>query len=175
MKINYILENSFVQGPGNRFTIWVQGCSIHCDGCKNKDTWDFNKGTEYSVLALIEKIKSSKAKGLTLTGGEPLNQYNDVLNLVKQLYLLKNIFLCTGYTLNHVKKHNSEILNYIDIICSGPFEKKQICSGFWKGSANQQVIALTKKGKELLKQQIIKKEFRINKHTGQILTTGFTQ
>jgi anaerobic ribonucleoside-triphosphate reductase activating protein len=176
MRINYILEKSFVQGPGERFCIWVQGCSIHCNGCKNIDTWDPRGGKECRVFDLVNKIKNSTSTGITISGGEPLDQFKETLELVKNIKLNtdKNIFLCTGYTTETVNKKFKEILSFLDIICTGPFDKNKICSGFLKGSINQEVIGITKIGKELLTKNVLKKEIRINKKTGERILTGFS-
>ena len=176
IKLNEILETSKVQGPGERFTIWVQGCSIHCNGCRNKDTWDPCKGKEFEVSELTSKILYSPNKGLSISGGEPLDQFESILEIVKKVFGKKNIFLCSGYTFEQIKKDpiKKEILNYIDIICAGPFVIEELCTSQWKGSKNQEVIYLTEIGKELLNLPIYKKEYRINKTTGKTLVTGFS-
>ena len=176
LNVNYILENSKVQGPGNRLAIWVQGCSIHCIGCKNVDTWPIEKRTLISVNDLIEQVKKSESTGLTITGGEPLDQLEAVLELTKGIFDFKDIFLCSGYTFESIKKDSEkkEILSSIDIICSGPFDHLKVCQSEWKGSSNQEVIYLTERGKTLLNLPIYKREIRINKKTGNMLVTGFS-
>lgn len=176
IKLNEIVETSKVQGPGERFAIWVQGCSIHCKGCRNFDTWDPNKGKELEVSELITQILKSHNKGLSISGGEPLDQFQSVLEIVKNVFGKKNIFLCSGYTFNQIKTDTikKEILNYIDVICSGPFIIEELCHSEWKGSKNQEVIYLTETGKELLNLPVYKKEYRINKFSGKTLITGFS-
>jgi anaerobic ribonucleoside-triphosphate reductase activating protein len=176
LKVNHILDSSSVQGPGKRFTVWVQGCSLHCHGCQNTDTWDFSLGTSILVQDLVEKIKISKVDGLTITGGEPLDQFKSTLELVQKTIKFKNIFLCTGYKFNLIIGHDvfHEILDYVDIICSGPFDESKICRSKWKGSDNQEVRYITDRGKELLKLPVYKTEYRIDKTTGNTLVTGFT-
>jgi anaerobic ribonucleoside-triphosphate reductase activating protein len=174
LKINYILEKSKVQGPGNRFTIWVQGCSIRCPGCNNKDTWDFNAGKWVDVDQLSTQIIKSNVDGLTLSGGEPLEQFPAVFRLVKKVFEFKNIFLCSGYLFKYIKSNYKEILDFVDIICAGPFDATKICQSQWKGSENQQVIYLTDRGKTIQNLPIYKKEYRINKRTGEIILTGFS-
>jgi len=176
IKINHILESSSVQGPGKRFTIWVQGCSLHCSGCQNIDTWDFNLGTSILIEDLVEKIKLSEPKGLTITGGEPLDQFKATFELVQKLFDFKNIFLCTGYKLDTIVRHHifHKILDYVDIVCAGPFDESKVCKSKWKGSENQEVRYLTDRGKELLKLPVYKTEYRIDKKTGNTLITGFS-
>jgi len=71
LRINRIIKDSKVNGPGKRYTIWVQGCSIHCNGCSNTDTWNPEQGTEFKIKDLVEDIQQQKIDGITLTGGEP--------------------------------------------------------------------------------------------------------
>jgi anaerobic ribonucleoside-triphosphate reductase activating protein len=176
LKVNHILESSSVQGPGKRFTIWVQGCSLHCHGCQNIDTWDFDLGTSILVQDLVERVKTAKVDGLTITGGEPLDQFKPTFELAQKNFKLTSVFLCTGYNFKQIIGHNIfyEILNYVDIVCSGPFDESKICRSQWKGSSNQEVKYLTERGKELLKLPVYKTEYRIDKTTGNTLVTGFT-
>jgi anaerobic ribonucleoside-triphosphate reductase activating protein len=174
LKINYILQNSKVQGPGNRFTIWVQGCSLHCSGCSNTDTWPFDAGRPVDINQLSTHIIESGADGLTLTGGEPLDQFDPVLKLVQKVFKFKNIFLCSGYNYRIIQKKYKEILGFIDILCAGPFDENQVCQSKWKGSSNQQIIYLTQRGKLVKDLPVYKREYRINKHTGETLLTGFS-
>jgi anaerobic ribonucleoside-triphosphate reductase activating protein len=174
LRVNHILESSKVQGPGERITIWVQGCSIHCPGCNNKDTWDINGGDEIEVNELLDRVLSSDSAGLTISGGEPLDQLDATLELVKGVFDFKSVFLCSGYTFENIKLNKKEILSYIDILCSGPFDQTQKCQSEWKGSSNQEVIYLTERGKNLLNLPVFKTEYRINKKTGETLVTGFT-
>src|SRR5271157_1594612 len=174
LKANHILESSKVQGPGERMIIWVQGCSIHCPGCNNKDTWAIDGGEETEVKELIDRVLVSKSEGLTISGGEPLDQLDPVLELVKGVFSFKNVFLCSGYTFQNIKLNKKQILSFIDIICSGPFDQTQKCQSEWKGSSNQEVIYLTERGKNLLNLPVFRTEYRINKKTGETLVTGFT-
>jgi len=177
LKINYTLETSKVQGPGTRFTVWVQGCSIHCQGCQNKDTWDFDSGESISIDFLATQIKNSPSPGLTITGGEPLDQLDAVYSLISKVNQYKDIFLCSGYTLKQIidDPYKKKILGCIDMICAGPFDKSQICSSEWKGSRNQEIACFTKRAIELRRiYKPLKTEYRINKRTGQVLVTGFT-
>ena len=77
-----------VDGPGIRFVIFMQGCSLKCKYCHNRDTWDLCGGTEYTleeILAKIEKYKNyfmPSGGGVTISGGEPLLQLNFLLELL---------------------------------------------------------------------------------------------
>ena len=67
--------DSFVDGPGIRMVLWTQGCPHHCEGCHNPQTHDPQKGTKFSIDALISQIQNEPLQsGLTLSGGEPFLQ-----------------------------------------------------------------------------------------------------
>lgn len=177
LKVNYIGKHLHAQGPGTRYTIWVQGCSIHCPGCMNTDTWDPAAGEDYDVQDLAENILSMEGiDGITITGGEPLDQYEAVYELCSALFDKMCVFLTTGYKLiegSHIGKMRiQEIIPVVDILCVGPFEADKICSDGWRGSSNQSVLFLTDRGKSQRNFQIISKEVIIF-DDGQVIKTGF--
>lgn len=78
-KVHSIQSMGTLDGPGVRFTVFVQGCSLRCGCCHNPDTWEMSAGTEYSPKQIIEKTKRFKEYfgekgGITFSGGEPLLQ-----------------------------------------------------------------------------------------------------
>jgi anaerobic ribonucleoside-triphosphate reductase activating protein len=177
LRVNYIGPVMLAQGPGKRYTIWVQGCSIHCPGCSNTDTWSFTGGKKMSVQDIAAEIHKGYANldidGVTITGGEPLDQFRTVLDLCRNVRPIP-LFLTTGYTMNQIRQREMEaILDVLDIICVGPFDQAQVCSGEYKGSANQEVIALTDVGKEQLRWPKVLKEIHIST-SGDALESGFT-
>ena len=88
-----------VDGPGIRFVIFMQGCHLKCKYCQNRDTWDINMGTEYTVEEVVNKVLRyknyivSSGGGVTVSGGEPLLQQDFVLALFKELKM-HNISTC---------------------------------------------------------------------------------
>jgi anaerobic ribonucleoside-triphosphate reductase activating protein len=179
LRVNYIGKKLRAQGPGTRYTIWVQGCSIHCPGCSNTDTWDFSGGIEYDVQDLIKDILSTEGiDGISITGGEPLDQYKAVYELCKGVFDYTSVFLTTGYSslsLSPATEHcyHLALLTVLDIVSIGPFEQDEICNKGWKGSSNQKVIHLTERGIKLEDLPVVKKEFIISRKGGQIIKTGF--
>jgi anaerobic ribonucleoside-triphosphate reductase activating protein len=185
LKVNFILSRSKANGPGMRYTIWVQGCSIHCPGCSNTDTWDPEKGIDWNIDDLLKDIELNRPlDGITITGGEPLDQFGAVSTFLKKLsprLFLNQInvssfsaFLTTGYTEKQIRdRGQSEIFNLVDILCTGPFEKDKICSGEWKGSSNQEILYLTATGQKQSQLPVILKEIHIGS-SGQSLETGFS-
>ncbi len=148
MKISGIIEESIVDGPGIRFVIFFQGCTHNCYKCHNPETHDINKGKEMSVDEIINKIKNVPlTDGVTLSGGDPLMQIDDCLELCKKIKkeLNLNIIVYTGYTYEQIikmtKPQYKELFNYIDYLIDGPFIYDLLdLSLKYKGSSNQRII-----------------------------------
>ena len=85
-----------VDGPGLRFILFMQGCSLRCKFCHNRDSWDGKVGNEYSVDEIFNKIVRYKNYftvsngGVTISGGEPLLQADFVLELIKKIAMRGN-------------------------------------------------------------------------------------
>jgi anaerobic ribonucleoside-triphosphate reductase activating protein len=140
-----------VEGPGKRFCLWVQGCSIRCEGCGVPWTWAKDNGTTISVEELFEEIKISKLKndieGVTFLGGEPFDQAEALGKLalmVKKIGL--SIMVFSGYHYEDLQKREEclNLLNTADLLIDGPFVKERLdLSRPWVGSANQRYHFLT--------------------------------
>ena len=158
--MNYlkIVPQSTHSGPGIRVTLYVSGCRNHCPGCQNPETWCFTAGkafgpeTEQELLKLLAKPYIA---GLTLCGGEPLEEENQIglinfLYLVKKTYSNKTIWCYTGYEWEDLmvggKKNigiTSALLSYLDVLITGRYieEQKDITNNnLYRGSKNQRVI-----------------------------------
>lgn len=142
-------------GLGCRATLWVAGCSHHCKGCHNKQTWSFKGGrlfTDKDKENLFNVLDKEYIKGLTLSGGDPMDNFEEILELVKEVkekFPLKDIWLYTGYTLEEIRnnKSMSEIIPYIDYLVDGRFEKdKRDLSLKFRGSTNQIIWVKDKEG-----------------------------
>ncbi len=127
MNIAHLEEYSFIYGPGCRYVIWVQGCSIRCNGCWNEEMWNFETKQKFSVNELINRILKEKEfiEGVTILGGEPFNQYNELFELSKQIFENKlSLILYTGYEKKELENKNYlVILNYADILISGRYNE----------------------------------------------------
>lgn len=161
MKFIKIKDNDIANGVGITMSLWTQGCPHHCKGCFNMETWDFNKGKEFTELDLkyiFDNInKNDIHRDLSILGGEPLCPQNieGVINLCKEfkkIYPNKKIYIWTGYTLEEFNDTQKSILKYIDVIVDGKFiEEKRNLSLKLRGSENQRVINV----KETLKNKKI--------------------
>lgn len=146
MNVAHIEEKSFIYGPGCRFVIWVQGCSIHCKGCWNSQMWSFEKNVEYSVSELLSLIEAEKVEGITILGGEPLDQLEDVYTLCAECQkrgLSTMVF--TGYELSEIdNSEKSKIKSVADILIVGRYDERQrTIDNQWIGSTNQHVLFMT--------------------------------
>lgn len=145
-------------GEGIRVALFVSGCTNCCEGCFNKDTWDFNYGksyTEETTNFIVEELKKSFYEGLTILGGEPFELCNQgevlkLINKVKEEVPEKNIWMYTGFTYNvdliaggrrYIPNVTEQILNQIDVLVDGKFilEQKDLRLLF-RGSSNQRII-----------------------------------
>lgn len=164
LRILNITSPDINNGNGVRATLWVAGCSHHCDGCQNKWTWNHNQGREFGEWVfseLKEALDKEYISGLTLSGGDPLTQDIDALKSLTEIiawfrekYPTKNIWLYTGYNIDYFNVINPEknqdnevyktcinILKSVDVVVDGPFvkEQKDLTIGF-RGSRNQRII-----------------------------------
>ena len=144
-------------GPGVRTSLFVSGCRVHCPGCFNTMTWDFLNGEPFDEAAqrqVLESLAPDYVHGLTLLGGEPMEEENQrallpFLTLVRQTYPNKTIWCFSGYTLDIIcdgPKHceaTDEFLSLIDVLVDGPYIDALHSAGLrFKGSANQRIIDL---------------------------------
>lgn len=145
MKFQTITYPDVGNGVGCRVVLWIQGCTHHCRNCQNPQTWDFHKGRNFTKEykeKLFNILSLPYIKGLTLSGGDPLDSFEDTLSLVKEIKEMfpdKDIWLYTGYTFEEILKSNkSDILPFIDYIVDGTYkeELKDTTLAF-RGSSNQ--------------------------------------
>lgn len=149
IRISGTANDSIVDGPGLRFTIFVQGCPHHCEGCHNPQTHDFMAGKDSTTEELLEKILANPLlDGVTFSGGEPFSQAKPLYFLGKELIEKKyTIITYTGYTfeylLDNANNENfyKELLSISDYLVDGKFEmdKKSYLLKF-KGSTNQRIL-----------------------------------
>lgn len=147
LRIAGITKDSVVNGIGIRDVIFVQGCGHRCKGCHNPQTWDYEGGLEMSVDELVDFLKSS-SNPITISGGEPLNQFNDIYELMQNINKDsgKRFWMYTGYKYEDIPLFMRErLVKYVDVLVDGPYEedKKDLRLPF-KGSANQRLIDLPK-------------------------------
>lgn len=158
MRLIKVYHADFQNGTGMREVLFFSGCSIHCPGCFNKETWNpdmkgSSEWTESNWEELKKELSKSWISGVTLTGGDPFSPWNrnDICALVKRIKKEipgKDIWVYSGYswdTLVDAEDSRTEALEYIDVLCEGPFiETQKSPSKLWVGSENQRVIDVSK-------------------------------
>ena len=170
MRYSNINSCECTNGLGWGVSLFTQGCPIHCKGCFNPETWDFNGGkpvTEKVESELYQLMKPDYITRFSLLGGEPLikdnlKQLNHILCTMKSNWPDKKIWIWTGYTWEQLqerrKKDFPDLLfvtfKYADVLVAGPFiqEEKDLTLK-WRGSRNQEIIDLQetiKQGKKVL-------------------------
>ena len=153
MNYHDINHCDMLNGNGIRVSLWTAGCSVHCEECQNQQTWDFNSGIpfdENALQELYEALNKPYIKGLTLTGGNPIDNASDILYIcktVKEKFPTKDIWLYSGYTFEQIQEMVGAkyVLEYIDVLVDGPYMKdKRDITLHWIGSKNQHVIDVKK-------------------------------
>ena len=152
-----IKKCDIANGEGVRVSLFVSGCTHHCPGCFNRDTWDFRYGKEYTEQTqkeIIDALAPEYISGLSLLGGEPFEPQNQevlvgLLRQTKEKYPHKDVWCYSGYLLDEELLKDSrarcaytdEMLSMIDVLVDGRFveELKDIRLDF-RGSSNQRVI-----------------------------------
>ena len=149
LRIAGIENDSIVDGPGIRMTIFVQGCPHACEGCHNPQTWDFHGGMDMSIDAIMARVCSNPLlDGVTFSGGEPFCQAKPLAELGKRIKDMGlGLITYTGYVYEYLISHANEdngymeLLKVTDILIDGPFvlSKKSLELDF-RGSSNQRII-----------------------------------
>ncbi|MDH5560092.1 MAG: radical SAM protein [Deltaproteobacteria bacterium] len=159
LRINRIIDSCEVLGPGKRLVVSLQGCLLDCPGCIVPETRHFNRGQLMTPLEIFDYINNIKdIQGITLTGGEPMDQAEALVELV---YLIKSqtqltIFTYTGYTLEKIIRWKNpfqlELIMASDILCDGPylrnFADREL---LWRGSSNQRIFVFSSELKDQTK------------------------
>lgn len=148
LNLGLYLKKTYAEGPGARFALWTQGCSLHCKHCCNPELLKFEGGQQYSIEALMELILQSKdIEGVSILGGEPLDQTAAIIALCKEIQNNHlSTMLYTGYTVIEIENHPEmkKILDYIDLLVDGRYEHSLAdTKRRWIGSTNQQLHFLT--------------------------------
>ncbi|WP_405413930.1 4Fe-4S single cluster domain-containing protein [Maribacter sp. Asnod1-A12] len=136
-------------GPGKRIGIWLQGCSIHCEGCISMDTWQFNiNKVAINDLKQVLKAWLPQCDGITITGGEPFDQEIALIELLVFLNSFnKNILVYSGYPFDVLKEKELVQNGLIDVLISEPYDHSESQTKRLLGSDNQKVHFLTALGK----------------------------
>lgn len=172
MNIGQIYKADCANGTGIRVSLFVSGCTIHCNGCFNAQTWNFDFGVPYDQEIenrILAELAKDFYEGITILGGEPFEESNqrELVKLIRRIRLelpAKNVWMFSGYVYDRDliaggKRHidvTDEILDSIDVLVDGPFVigQKNLMLKF-RGSENQRIIdmkATQREGRVVLKE-----------------------
>ncbi len=158
MKIAKVKYNDISNGNGIRTSVFVSGCTHGCEGCFNREAFDFSYGelyTEELKQKVIESLRPKHIEGLTLLGGEPMHLRNigvtlDLIDGVRKEYgNTKTIWVYTGYTYEELQTFRDlsveAVFWNIDYMVDGKFVQALYSPTLrFRGSANQRVIDMIK-------------------------------
>lgn len=167
IRVAGIQNDSIVDGPGFRLTIFLQGCSHHCYKCQNPQTWDYSKGKFMTFHQIAQKFKENPMlQGITLSGGDPFAQAGKASRLIKYIKQISeqnnreiDVVTYTGYTLDelidiinvtypdpditHQARTYKELMEQTDYIVDGKFDyTKKSMSCKFRGSTNQRFLKI---------------------------------
>ncbi len=140
-----ILEDTTVDGPGFRTSIYAAGCTNACPGCHNPNSWDIRNGHMMSTDEILERVLADKFADVTFSGGDPMFQPEGFTELARAIKAQsnKNIWCYSGYLYENIllNKRQAALLPYIDILVDGPFVQKLYDEAlYFRGSSNQRLI-----------------------------------
>nr|WP_241266526.1 4Fe-4S single cluster domain-containing protein [Streptomyces scabichelini] len=144
MRLHGFEPYSAANGPGTRAVVWVQGCTLGCPGCFNPETHE-RGGGETTVDELFERIVrlGDRVEGVTISGGEPLQQREPVLRLLARIRAETSLsaVLFTGYRWSEVTRmpEAAALCDSVDVLLAGRYESGQRIARGLRGSANKTV------------------------------------
>lgn len=149
LRVHRFLPTSRANGPGTRAVIWVQGCDLGCPGCFNPQTHPHQGGYLLTIADLFQRITAlgSRIEGITISGGEPLQQWQPVLSLLQRIRRETSLtsVLFTGYTWQEVNRlpGAEQWPACVDVLIAGRYLARQRLAAGLRGSANQTIHLFT--------------------------------
>ena len=148
IRVLSIIEDTMVDGPGFRTSIYCAGCRHKCPGCHNPQSWDFSGGREMSTEELMRIIVADPYANVTFSGGDPMYQAAGFAELARAIHRRtnKDIWCFTGFRFEDLIQHDQrELLENIDVLVDGPFiQRLHDPDLLFRGSSNQRLIDIPK-------------------------------
>jgi anaerobic ribonucleoside-triphosphate reductase activating protein len=176
IRLHDFVPRSFVNGPGQRAAVFVQGCSLGCPGCFNSGTHSFKGGELVTVSELVNRITSiSGITGVSLLGGEPLQQSKALLAFLQALRAQSSlsVILFTGYSLSEITaiSNGEKIVRLVDVVIAGRYDQTKRLARGLRGSSNKTVTFVTDRYSEAHLQRVPVCEITID-HEGVTAING---
>jgi anaerobic ribonucleoside-triphosphate reductase activating protein len=173
VKLHAFEPRSRANGPGARFVVWFQGCTLGCPGCFNPTT--HGDGPESDVADVIAQLRAAREiEGLSLSGGEPLQQPEAALALLEAaMGLGLSTLAFSGYTIDEIRALplGEAVLAQLDVLIDGRYVAGDRLATGLRGSANQRIQLLTSRYSLADVEATPVAEIRIGK-TGEVVLTG---
>lgn len=184
MRIHAIEPRSRANGPGVRFVVWLQGCTLGCAGCFNPATHDARGGEQVALADIVAQMRAANVDGLTLSGGEPMQQPDAALALLDAARSLgMSTLMFSGYTLAELRGDPAggaqphplhlgpDVLARLDVLIDGRYVASERLAAGLRGSANQRIHLLTSRYTLAEVEATPIAEARISP-TGEVVLTG---
>ena len=144
-----IVEDTTVDGPGFRTSVYSSGCPHHCPGCHNPQSWNIDNGHPVEIEEILKVILDDPFADVTFSGGDPMFQVDAVLELCKKVKekSKKSIWLYSGFTIEQIvrTRYLARVLPYVDIIVDGRYVHELRNTDLpFRGSENQRIIIVDK-------------------------------
>ncbi|WP_232319293.1 4Fe-4S single cluster domain-containing protein [Kocuria turfanensis] len=152
LRVSHVVPVTEAEGPGRRFAVWIQGCSIRCRGCFNPHMWAKSGGRPAEALALVDEADRSDVEGITLLGGEPFEQAEGLAELAEAAQVRGlSVMTFTGYLREDLEARAARgddavrrLLGATDLLVDGPYDDAlPDLTRPWVGSTNQRFHFLT--------------------------------
>ena len=149
MKIARILYPVTVLGPGKRIGIWTLGCDRRCKGCANPELWQASQDQEIDIQNLLYSIdtlradSSRRVDGITISGGEPFSQREELLLLINEVSKwCDDILIFTGFLKEELMEDEiaRQILSKIQVLVDGAYIEDKNEGEILRGSSNQRIF-----------------------------------
>lgn len=139
------MEDTTVDGPGFRTSVYSSGCPHHCPGCHNPQSWNISNGQPVDIEDILKVILDDPFADVTFSGGDPMFQPEGFTELAKAIrqHSNKNIWCYTGYLFEDLLRHPAQraLLEQIDVLVDGRFiEALRDEELRFRGSSNQRII-----------------------------------
>ena len=176
INVHNVVESSMIYGPGKRWVLWTQGCTLGCKGCWNTQTWSKKNGETWSISQLLESISSQEdIEGITILGGEPFQQLDGIAELIKYVKQLGlTVMLYTGYEKAEFNDLMWQCFNSSDLVIAGRYRDELRDVGLvWRGSTNQILESPTGYYDVTKFEESQEIEVHIDHETNEVTLTGY--